>query len=209
MDVPGCVVVAIQRQGTCAQAPQRERFAHGRYPASQLGRLSRRHRNWKDFISLDVNMGVPVLMMILEPRVVWNHAHSRLAAAATSCSVAAPSKLQALHCQSHFLDGFHQGGASAHGVYEGSYWQLIADAEELRAMLLKLARAPAMLPMPKLVQPLPLELPGWDEFKPTLRPVPEDAACPELEIPPFRKPLLEVQRAYEAVLDWCMWTKNI
>ena len=64
-------------------------------------------------------------------------------------------------------------------------------------MLLKLSKAPALLPMPILEECPPIELPTWDEFKPTLQPVPEEARYPELILPPFRKPGLEVCSALE------------
>ncbi len=40
-----------------------------------------------------------------------------------------------------------------HGVYEGSYWQLLADVDELAAMLEAMAKGPPLLPEPPLLLP--------------------------------------------------------
>lgn len=104
--------------------------------------------------------------------------------------------MQARHCAGHFFDGIHAAGRHAHGVYEGSYWQLLADAEELKAMLTRMAKAPPLMAEPVLVLPPPLELPSWDEFKPVLQPVPDTVHVPELVLPPFVKPPLLVCRSW-------------
>jgi hypothetical protein len=39
------------------------------------------------------------------------------------------------------------------GVYEGSYWQLLADVDELAAMLRAMAAGPPLLPEPQLLLP--------------------------------------------------------
>lgn len=104
--------------------------------------------------------------------------------------------VQARHCAGHFFDGIHAAGRHAHGVYEGSYWQLLADAEELKAMLTRMAKAPPLMAEPALVLPPPLELPSWDEFKPVLQPVPDTVHMPELVLPPFVKPPLLVRRPW-------------
>eukprot|EP00878_Enallax_costatus_P043201 GHUV01051001.1.p2 GENE.GHUV01051001.1~~GHUV01051001.1.p2 ORF type:complete len:123 (-),score=23.10 GHUV01051001.1:99-467(-) len=65
------------------QAPQRERVSIStrvRRPSSAAGRPGGRkspgkQRGWRDHIDPSVNMGVPTLMMILEPNVVWGHSH--------------------------------------------------------------------------------------------------------------------------------------
>jgi hypothetical protein len=44
-------------------------------------------------------------------------------------------------------------------VYEGSYWELIGDADEMIEMLRKMARAPALLEEPPLVVPDGPDLP--------------------------------------------------
>eukprot|EP00879_Flechtneria_rotunda_P024870 GHRR01026391.1.p1 GENE.GHRR01026391.1~~GHRR01026391.1.p1 ORF type:complete len:116 (+),score=36.38 GHRR01026391.1:689-1036(+) len=65
------------------QAPQRRRVSisiHGRHngsptvAAGKHGHAYQQPPSWKVHISPTINMGVPTLMMILEPKVVWQHA---------------------------------------------------------------------------------------------------------------------------------------
>lgn len=48
----------------------------------------------------------------------------------------------------------------ARGVYEGSYWDLLADCEDLSSSLAKITRAPRPLDDPTLVMPPQPELPS-------------------------------------------------
>ena len=47
----------------------------------------------------------------------------------------------------------------AHGVYEGSYWELIGDCDEMAEMLRKLAKAPPLIEEPCLNLPSSPDLP--------------------------------------------------
>ena len=60
----------------------------------------------------------------------------------------------------------------AHGVYEGTYWDLLGNLNELMLALSQMAVGPAVLAEPLLVLPLPPVLPAWDTFKPVLQPLP-------------------------------------
>lgn len=65
--------------GVHPQAPQRERVSLAALPLSaQEKRTGRRRkqRRWRELLRPDVNMGVPQLMMILEPNIVWDHTHN-------------------------------------------------------------------------------------------------------------------------------------
>ena len=64
------------------QAPQRERVSNAAIPGATTaaaeraasGRTrSRRTKHWKELLRPDINMGVPQLMSMLEPKVVWEH----------------------------------------------------------------------------------------------------------------------------------------
>ncbi len=61
------------------QAPQRERVSRAAVPGNRDVPSGRRRggRHWKSLLRPDVNMGVPQLMMILEPNVVWEHTQVR------------------------------------------------------------------------------------------------------------------------------------
>ncbi len=58
-----------------------------------------------------------------------------------------------------FFEGWHREGRPAHGVYEGAYWELLGDCQELEAMLRKLSEAPALLEEPSLDLPSQPDLP--------------------------------------------------
>lgn len=80
------------------QAPQRERasLASARSPPK-----SARCTSWRSKIRTDVNFGVPQLLLLLEPKVVWEHPQtspSVLKGTGGSC------------CTESFLDGFHKAG---------------------------------------------------------------------------------------------------
>jgi len=59
------------------QAPQRERVSMAALPLSkQESRAANRRRykkRWPEMLHPDKRMGVPHLMMLLEPNVVWDH----------------------------------------------------------------------------------------------------------------------------------------
>jgi hypothetical protein len=44
-------------------------------------------------------------------------------------------------------------------VYEGSYWQLLGDLEEIEAMLSRMTRTPSLLDEPQLQLPPEPDLP--------------------------------------------------
>ena len=81
----------------------------------------------------------------------------------------------------------------AHGVYEGAYWDLLGDSEEMIDMLKKLAKAPPLLEEPPLELPPPADLPKWDDFKPLLQLIPAAPEQAALKLPLFRNPLLETE----------------
>lgn len=79
------------------QAPQRQRVSFStrwRRPhssgssitASQCRTSPPKQRGWKDYIDPSVNMGVPTLLMILEPNIVWGHSHVSSRGTGIGCS---------------------------------------------------------------------------------------------------------------------------
>lgn len=54
----------------------------------------------------------------------------------------------------------------AYGVYEGSYWELLANLNELSDILKRMSFAPKLLEEPVLILPEQPELPKWEEYKP-------------------------------------------
>lgn len=63
------------------QAPQRERCSLAGIPLSAQDtrqQRRRRHKKWTELLRPDYNMGVPQLMMILEPNIVWDHVQGTL-----------------------------------------------------------------------------------------------------------------------------------
>ncbi|EFJ42702.1 hypothetical protein VOLCADRAFT_97128 [Volvox carteri f. nagariensis] len=166
------------------QAPQRERVSRATIPSARPGDQPRtRTRRWKSLIRPDVNMGVPQLMMILEPNIVWEHTKGFVPGVGRD--------VEANVTPGEFFEGWHKGGRRAHGVYEGSYWELMGDCDELAEMLRKLSKAPALLEEPPLELPPPPELPSWEDFKPNLHLIPAAPSLPPLKLPPFRAPILE------------------
>ncbi|GAX82053.1 hypothetical protein CEUSTIGMA_g9481.t1 [Chlamydomonas eustigma] len=180
------------------QAPQRERVSHAQSPPRSRSGSARRQRHrsagafggsstrrWTDLLSPERNMGVPQLMMILEPNIVWDHVKTY--------SDALGKKIEASYCPGEFFEGWHKAGRLAHGVYEGSYWELIGDADEMIEMLRKMARAPVLLEEPPLVVPEGPDLPKWEDFKPDLQALPSAPDLPQLRLPPFRAPILDTE----------------
>jgi hypothetical protein len=73
-----------------------------------------------------------------------SHSHALPSGAAAGGSV----------CSAGFFDGWDASGRLAHGVYEGSYWQLLGDLSQLEAMLRSMTgRAPQLLEEPELCLP--------------------------------------------------------
>ena len=123
---------------------------------------------------------VPRLLAIVEPRVVWQHTHS---------SGRPP---EAMHCLGQFFNRKDASRSAVHGVYEGSYWKLLAEADELRKALLRLSRAPEAAEIPTLCLPEGPNVPSWDNFAPALQPIAENAPVPPLMLPVFATPPLQV-----------------
>lgn len=69
---------------------------------------------------------------------------SQTSAVHTPAGTAVSRPIQAQHCCGGQFDGIDAAGHLAHGVYEGSYWQLLADADELHDTLAKLAAPPPL-----------------------------------------------------------------
>ena len=57
-------------------------------------------------------------------------------------------------------------------MYEGTYWDLLSNLNELMQALGQMAVGPAVLEEPELQLPLQPVLPAWDGFKPVLQPLP-------------------------------------
>lgn len=83
------------------QAPQRERVSLSGLPAS-LHPNKRWARKWTEHLSPDRNMGVPQLMMILEPNVVWEHT--------SGYSARLGKTVESTIGSNQFLEGWHKGG---------------------------------------------------------------------------------------------------
>lgn len=72
----------------------------------------------------------------------------------------------------HTLAGHLVKWLQAHGVYEGTYWDLLANIGELTEALTQMAVGPTVLEEPVLQLPPSPTLPPWDTFKPVLQPLP-------------------------------------
>lgn len=72
---------------------------------------------------------------------------------------AAAEGAHSVACAHAYLDGFHKGGRLAHGVYEGSYRDILTDCAEMATMLERQARGPQLLQKPELKYPDPPEMP--------------------------------------------------
>ncbi len=57
-------------------------------------------------------------------------------------------------------------------MYEGTYWDLLANIGELTEALTQMAVGPTVLEEPVLQLPPSPTLPSWDTFKPVLQPLP-------------------------------------
>ncbi|EFJ46943.1 hypothetical protein VOLCADRAFT_105249 [Volvox carteri f. nagariensis] len=84
-------------------APQRERVSRATIPSGRPGDQPRtRTRRWKSLIRPDVNMGVPQLMMILEPNIVWEHTKGFVPGVGRD--------VEANVTPGEFFEGWHKGG---------------------------------------------------------------------------------------------------
>ncbi|KAG1678269.1 hypothetical protein FOA52_013890 [Chlamydomonas sp. UWO 241] len=172
------------------QAPQREKISKELLPESMrpARRGGRGPRRWVDRLSPDVNMGVPQLMQILEPNIVWERTRGY-------CREVEKT-VEASYCPGDFFEGWHRNGKTARGVYEGSYWELVGDADEMLDMLRKMAKAPPLLEEPPLELPEHATLPSWEGYRPALTPRPSAPTLPLLRLPPFRPPLLDADAPF-------------
>jgi hypothetical protein len=222
----GEVRLGTQSPENVLQAPQRHRITRQRHGQAVAARIQNTGRPWKSAIHADTNLGVPTLLMILTPRVVWRHTigpsptsrgtqpspctptlpqtaasnlpkHAVCAMESQKACTLFPKHIAGLTeasvCCGGQFDGRSASGQLAHGVYEGSYWQLLRDMDELLKVLTKLAAAPALITVPPLQLPATAPIPSWNDFKPTLQPVPQCAILPELILPHFREPPLPVR----------------
>jgi hypothetical protein len=123
---------------------------------------------------------VPRLLSIVEPRVVWQHMHS-------SCQT-----IESSYCFGHFFTRKDGSNPAIHGVYEGCYWKLLSEAEELRKTLVKLARAPEAAELPVLSLAQGPNAPSWESFAPALQQIAENPPLLPLVLPAFRSPLVQV-----------------
>ena len=57
-------------------------------------------------------------------------------------------------------------------MYEGTYWDLLANVGELTEALTQMAVGPTVLEEPVLQLPASPTLPSWDLYKPVLQPLP-------------------------------------
>ena len=87
----------------CMQAPQRERVSNALSPVHG-GRRQRsgRPRRWTDLLHPDRNMGVPQLMMILEPNIVWEKTRGQCEALG--------KVVESLYFPGEFFEGWHKAG---------------------------------------------------------------------------------------------------
>ncbi|KAL3162911.1 hypothetical protein ABBQ32_009353 [Trebouxia sp. C0010 RCD-2024] len=169
------------------QAPQRERVSlvvRGSVLLQSTGDALSTHASWKGRIKGNNIESVPRLLWLLEPKIVFAHAKA-------SCR---GHYAESQYCQGLFFEGYHRGGGRAHGVYEGTYWDLLANVGELTEALTQMAVGPAVLEEPALKLPAAPTLPSWDSFKPVLQPLPP---LPQLmdvavKLPPFKAPKVAV-----------------
>ena len=85
------------------QAPQRERVSQALSPVRGPRRpRSGAPRRWTDLLSPDRNMGVPSLMMILEPNIVWERTRG----------LCEPinKHVESMYCPGEFFKGWHKAG---------------------------------------------------------------------------------------------------
>lgn len=89
-----------------AQAPQREKVSNELIPSTMRPASARnggmRQRRWVDRLRPDVNMGVPQLMQILEPNIIWERARGYAKEVDT--------EVEAKYCPGDFFEGWHRNG---------------------------------------------------------------------------------------------------
>ncbi|KAL0050091.1 hypothetical protein WJX82_004313 [Trebouxia sp. C0006] len=165
------------------QAPQRERVSlvvRGSVLLQSTGDALKTDSSWKRKIKGNNLESIPRLLWLLEPKIVFAHAKA-------SCR---GQYAESLYCQGMFFEGYHRGGGRAHGVYEGTYWDLLANIGELTEALTQMAVGPTVLEEPVLQLPPSSTLPSWDNFKPVLQPLPPLPQSMEVAVrlPPFKLP---------------------
>ncbi|KAL0041510.1 hypothetical protein WJX79_005750 [Trebouxia sp. C0005] len=165
------------------QAPQRERVSlvvRGSVLLQTTGDALKTDSSWKRRIKGNNLESIPRLLWLLEPKIVFAHAKA-------SCR---GQYAESQYCQGMFFEGYHRGGGRAHGVYEGSYWDLLANIGELTEALTQMAVGPTVLEEPVLHLPPSPTLPSWDTFKPVLQPLPPLPQLMEVAVrlPPFKPP---------------------
>lgn len=58
-------------------------------------------------------------------------------------------------------------------MYEGSYWDLLRDCNELTDMLRGMCCMPSLIDEPELKLPVGPNLPSWDDYEPEMQEVGE------------------------------------
>ncbi|KAK9813278.1 hypothetical protein WJX72_011826 [[Myrmecia] bisecta] len=169
-------------KGTPHQAPQRERVSlvlRGGLQLQESG-IAKRDITWKDRIVPDEVSGIPQLMWLLEPKVVFPHLRGHIESLGKAVEPA--------YSQGMFFEATDREGNLARGTYEGTYLELLANLEELASVLQRMSVAPALLPEPELELPLPPQLPRWDDYRPHVQALPAAPAPQPLKLPKFRPP---------------------
>ena len=88
-----------------AQAPQRERVSRAQSPIRGGPRRAdgpAPRRRWTEQLAPDRNMGVPQLMLILEPNIVWERTRGY-------CEQLG-KEVESLYCPGEFFQGWHKAG---------------------------------------------------------------------------------------------------
>lgn len=164
---------------TANHVPSRLRARSPRSPTPDLA---------KEYLLDGQALTIPRLLSIIEPRIVWRHPTSPV-------KLRQSKQSQPFYCAGNYFDAKQQTPecTRVHGVYEGSYWRLLADATDLKTALARLASAPQELPVPELSLPQqPADIP-WESFAPALQPIEDTAPVPALVLPALQQPQLLVR----------------
>ncbi|XRB06799.1 cellular nucleic acid-binding protein [Pycnococcus provasolii] len=165
-----------------AQAPQRTRVD---LVGPHFARPMKHHHNpWKPPASEED--AVPGLLSVLTPAVVFGHRGRRNAWSRRHPENDKPSKIVASrYCEGQFLDARHvrdeDHDVEAHGVYEGTYYELLNSLQALLAYLQGLADVPPLLEPPEPPEIAELVLPPY-------KPPPAEQDPPDIEAPEFDEP---------------------
>eukprot|EP00899_Mesostigma_viride_P024372 jgi/Mesvir1/5119/Mv15277-RA.1 len=132
------------------------------------------------------------LFEVLQSRMFYlPHTHSHEPEVDPSRSV------HARYCCGIFADYIFPNEILRHGVYEGSYGQLVGDLKDLMQTLRRMCKKVQEKEVPPFVPPkeLPTPMPTHVNMEilplfvpPTLKELPEDPNLPQLEIAPFKPP---------------------